>query len=1267
VPPINDNFASRVVLTGVAGIDGPYTIDDATTEVGEQTGSAILNAHKTVWWEWTAPSSGNVTFDTSQSGVADTNLAIWTGTVLGSLTEVGSNEDHNHGAGQDWGQVTFAAVSGTTYLIQAGPFSALATGTIYIQWAMEAFNDAFANRLVIVGDAGDSPCIGIASATTEGGEPTGSALSNGIHQTLWFEWVAPGSGSVTFDTELSYPIDTTLAVWTGGSLGALVEVASDDDSGSVGSTSKVTFTAVSGTSYKIQLGTYDGTATGCAVLRWGGTLTPPTDAFTLVASTTDITLDTVETASFTVTLDVLTPPHTVQVNAAETNLADVDIRYTPGKPHLNNYTTDVTWTITVEATPLSATKTGNITFAASDGTTTASVTVLVHIVDPGGDHLRKREALKNIICVSTPEIDGGLRHFTDGNATVNQVDSETVICGGVQHGDWPRFWWIDRRAGGSPYRVGVVAVNTGSMGIRWMGEPFFVGRDDISYVPVGTTPDVTPILDFDPQSVRLVSDGTYLYCVAIIYVQDNGYKDTTELRNGDYIHGFGSGDPLTTARLACWRWEGGDDVGGETWSDWGWDDRILINQGGSVPSRLDDPLNPFFGYSVGGFAINIGDSAIASNQNTGIVHGLWMEQGTGEPYVAVEVSSSPGPVGGVTDHQMGWQNFHRILHTCRFTGPGQVTDRTILQDIATPLPNQGQPDFVEPWKDYNYAALGTAGGTDLGAFTFDVEDELSTTLFSFVEVLDIVSGTLINEELPSIAWACLPGVAPPTPGTGLLGNPGIMTVSDPQGSGITYADWIDHGYTWITFQAVNRPATLTPDLSAAQAAGFPNGVGVWGVVYDLGDFYNFGLALGAQAVALGAAHVIVDAEFCLEGTRPGGAQPIIDGLNDGGWTGPVHLSTLGSPSDPNLFDFEMDFQSFLNTGGGVLPQSYSNETRDYDAANCAIYWQRLGVPPEMLNYTIGLYSGALGRLSGADYLPLLQEAGVVHNFSIFLGETATSSDINDLDVLTVATDPPPDPGTEPCEPGETTPPLRLYWDDTTGAYYTIVKDVAEGYGGFYRCVTLSADGTVWDRLFRNNIDVSAIGHRIPSVVGPFGFVASYDASQGAVIGVDGTNGPVYIWAKSSTAMNGVPAGDILYGWNPCPAPGPRNSLAWGPYKVGNLSPFFGNPDVGDTTDSNGPYPSPQNFVAVTGNPNVVDYNLEIEFPCAVKIGAFVYVITWEHNRVFAHHPTWDTGPDNSDFRLYRFEVQQNIDSNTCPPLVPPGTSGGLHVWQRFTW
>lgn len=128
-------------------------------------------------------------------------------------------------------------------------------------------NDDFANRILIAGAAGDTGPTTIDDATVEVGEPSGSNCPPLPHQTIWFEWVAPTDGCVTFDLSLSDNIDTTLAVWTGSSLVALVEVASDDDSGWT-NRSMLSFEAVNGTSYKIQCGTLTDGIVGQITLAW---------------------------------------------------------------------------------------------------------------------------------------------------------------------------------------------------------------------------------------------------------------------------------------------------------------------------------------------------------------------------------------------------------------------------------------------------------------------------------------------------------------------------------------------------------------------------------------------------------------------------------------------------------------------------------------------------------------------------------------------------------------------------------------------------------------------------------------------------------------------------------------------------------------------------------------------------------------------------------------------------------------------------------------
>lgn len=137
--------------------------------------------------------------------------------------------------------------------------------------------DNFADAILILGASSSyGPGILTATFTTEEDEPTGSNLTNGIHETVWFKWVAPASGTATFDTHgsLELPIidesdlDTTLAVWTGTSLGDLVEVASNDDDPDDGLNSLVSFSATEGTTYWIQVGTYDETVPGQLFLNW---------------------------------------------------------------------------------------------------------------------------------------------------------------------------------------------------------------------------------------------------------------------------------------------------------------------------------------------------------------------------------------------------------------------------------------------------------------------------------------------------------------------------------------------------------------------------------------------------------------------------------------------------------------------------------------------------------------------------------------------------------------------------------------------------------------------------------------------------------------------------------------------------------------------------------------------------------------------------------------------------------------------------------------
>jgi hypothetical protein len=116
-PPANDNFVDAIELTGLpADTTGDNT--EATLEPGEPDPSTG-DGGTSIWWRWTAPSSGLVEINTLASEV-DTILAVYTGSTLSGLTRVAWNDDAPGGLLQS--KLTFSAVSGTAYRIQAQGF-----------------------------------------------------------------------------------------------------------------------------------------------------------------------------------------------------------------------------------------------------------------------------------------------------------------------------------------------------------------------------------------------------------------------------------------------------------------------------------------------------------------------------------------------------------------------------------------------------------------------------------------------------------------------------------------------------------------------------------------------------------------------------------------------------------------------------------------------------------------------------------------------------------------------------------------------------------------------------------------------------------------------------------------------------------------------------------------------------------------------------------------------------------------------------------------
>lgn len=123
-------------------------------------------------------------------------------------------------------------------------------------------NDNFANAFLLPGQSGQTNGA-TSGATAEVGEPEHAALSP--VRSVWYEWIAPASGSFTFDT-LNSSLNTILAVYTGSTVDGLAEVASNDDVGGGIVQSRVTFQATANTTYRIAVDS--ATAGGNFALRW---------------------------------------------------------------------------------------------------------------------------------------------------------------------------------------------------------------------------------------------------------------------------------------------------------------------------------------------------------------------------------------------------------------------------------------------------------------------------------------------------------------------------------------------------------------------------------------------------------------------------------------------------------------------------------------------------------------------------------------------------------------------------------------------------------------------------------------------------------------------------------------------------------------------------------------------------------------------------------------------------------------------------------------
>lgn len=122
-------------------------------------------------------------------------------------------------------------------------------------------NDAFSQAQQLVSDPGSNPSAIAAEVLANNANASGPEPGEPLHagstasHSIWYKWIAPNGGKFTFTTSGS-DFDTVLAIYRcNGScaLNSLVATASNDDTTSFDTTSKINFIATEGTEYRIAI------------------------------------------------------------------------------------------------------------------------------------------------------------------------------------------------------------------------------------------------------------------------------------------------------------------------------------------------------------------------------------------------------------------------------------------------------------------------------------------------------------------------------------------------------------------------------------------------------------------------------------------------------------------------------------------------------------------------------------------------------------------------------------------------------------------------------------------------------------------------------------------------------------------------------------------------------------------------------------------------------------------------------------------------------
>jgi len=247
-PPANDNCSSAQAVGDVTNLSF-----DTSSATFDGPGHFITSPN--IWYVYTASCTGCATVSLCGSNY-DTMLAVYDGSscppALGDL--IASNDDFC----DKQSEVVFPVISGNQYLIEVGGYyNWTGTGVLSISCSTQPCqptND-FCYNSEPIGNV-TNKAFNTQWATFDGP----GHCTNGAN--IWYCYTAAYSGDVTVSL-CGSSFDTMMAIYDGcgcyPSLGDLIE-CNDDGCDAPSLASEITFTAVAGNQYLIEVGGYNSAA-----------------------------------------------------------------------------------------------------------------------------------------------------------------------------------------------------------------------------------------------------------------------------------------------------------------------------------------------------------------------------------------------------------------------------------------------------------------------------------------------------------------------------------------------------------------------------------------------------------------------------------------------------------------------------------------------------------------------------------------------------------------------------------------------------------------------------------------------------------------------------------------------------------------------------------------------------------------------------------------------------------------------------------------------